>query len=62
LQAIEDPFLVSISQTLGERLTANLEKTYRKTINFVLTTLIMGFKDDFPTAEDAGGNNVVNTY
>ncbi|WAR18430.1 NGB-like protein [Mya arenaria] len=40
---IEEPFLVAVKETLGDRYTANMEHIYRKTIKFILETLIEGF-------------------
>ncbi|KAK3592241.1 hypothetical protein CHS0354_003756 [Potamilus streckersoni] len=40
---IEDPFLLAVKDTLGDRYTANMEHIYKKTIKFILQTLIEGF-------------------
>ncbi|KAL3874844.1 hypothetical protein ACJMK2_037806 [Sinanodonta woodiana] len=40
---IEEPFLLAVKDTLGDRYTANMEHIYRKTIKFILQTLIDGF-------------------
>ncbi|KAL5009368.1 hypothetical protein ScPMuIL_014949 [Solemya velum] len=41
---IEEPFLVAVKETLGDRYTANMDHIYRKAIKFILETLIEGFK------------------
>ncbi|KAL4237607.1 hypothetical protein ACF0H5_002321 [Mactra antiquata] len=43
---IEEPFLIAVKETLGDRYTANMEHIYEKTIKFILKTLIDGFNDD----------------
>jgi len=43
-QAIEEPFIVAVRQTLGERFTSRVETIYRKTIKFILSTLTTGFE------------------
>ncbi|KAK3599158.1 hypothetical protein CHS0354_040996 [Potamilus streckersoni] len=40
---IEEPFLLAVKDTLGDRYTANMEHIYRKAIKFILQTLIEGF-------------------
>ncbi|KAL3872787.1 hypothetical protein ACJMK2_035988 [Sinanodonta woodiana] len=40
---IEEPFLLAVKDTLGDRYTANMEHIYKKTIKFILQTLIEGF-------------------
>jgi hypothetical protein len=42
-QKIEEPFLVAVKETLGDRYTANMEHIYTKIIKFILETLIEGF-------------------
>ena len=42
-QKIEEPFLLAVKETLGDRYSANMEHIYRKTIKFILDTLIEGF-------------------
>ncbi|KAJ8309520.1 hypothetical protein KUTeg_014394 [Tegillarca granosa] len=40
---IEDPFLLAVKETLGDRYTSNMENIYNLTIRFILETLIEGF-------------------
>ncbi|KAK6182335.1 hypothetical protein SNE40_010045 [Patella caerulea] len=40
---IEEPFLVAVKDTLGERYTLSMEDNYRKAIRFILDTLFAGF-------------------
>ncbi|XP_045187806.2 neuroglobin-like [Mercenaria mercenaria] len=40
---IEEPFLMAVKDTLGDRYTANMEHIYQKTIKFILETLVEGF-------------------
>ena len=43
LQAIENPFLTAVKQTLGSKFSGDLERAYAKAIRFILNTLIIGF-------------------
>ena len=45
-QKIEEPFLMAVKETLGDRYSANMEHIYRKTIKFILETLMEGFNMD----------------
>ena len=46
MQNIEEPFIQAVKETLADRFTPYMEKIYRKTIRFVLTTLIAGFNEN----------------
>ena len=46
LQAIEEPFISSVRQTLADKSSPRMEKIYRKAIRFILETLIIGFEED----------------
>ncbi|XP_069117381.1 neuroglobin-like [Argopecten irradians] len=41
---LEEPFLLAVHETLGDRYTANMENTYKKAIHFILSVLELGFK------------------
>ncbi|PVD25758.1 hypothetical protein C0Q70_13418 [Pomacea canaliculata] len=43
---LEEPFLLAVSDTLGDRYTVHIEDIYKKTINFILNMLVEGFKQD----------------
>lgn len=43
-QKIEEPFLLAIKETLGDRYTVSMELTYKRTIRFIVENLIQGFK------------------
>ena len=43
LQAIEEPFITAVKQTLGDKFNPNIERIYRRATRFILTTLIGGF-------------------
>ena len=51
VKSIEEPFLKSVKETLGDKTSTYMENIYRKAIRFVLQTLILGFKYD--------GNNFI---
>ena len=40
---IREPFLLAVSDTLGDRYSAHMENIYQKTIDFILDTLKCGF-------------------
>jgi len=42
-QAIKEPFVTSVKETLGDRYRTTLDVVYHKTIHFILTTLTTGF-------------------
>ncbi len=42
-QKIEEPFLLAVKETLGDRYTVSLEFSYKRTISFVLRNLSEGF-------------------
>jgi len=42
-QAIEEPFVSSVKEALGDQYTTKLDIAYHKTIKFLLTTLTTGF-------------------
>jgi type 1 fimbria pilin len=48
LQLIRDPFLLAVSDTLGDRYTAHMENIYQKAIDFILNTLQCGFTGQLP--------------
>ncbi len=56
-KAIEEPFVAAVKETLGERFSSSMEKIYRRTINFILQVLILGFKYDI----DESSNPTTNT-
>lgn len=39
MQAIEEPFVTAVKEALGDRFTPMMEVIYRKTIQFILTTV-----------------------
>ncbi|XP_033734278.1 neuroglobin-like [Pecten maximus] len=41
---LEEPFLLAVRETLGDRYTSNMETTYMKAIHFILSLLEIGFK------------------
>ncbi|OWF40646.1 neuroglobin-like [Mizuhopecten yessoensis] len=41
---LEEPFLLAVHETLGDRYTANMEHIYKKAIHFILNFLEAGFK------------------
>jgi len=43
VKAIEEPFVTAVKEALGDRFTPTMEVIYRKTIQFILTTLTTGF-------------------
>jgi len=43
LQAIEEPFILAVKSKLGIKYSPYLNQLYRKTIHFILTTLVIGF-------------------
>lgn len=43
-QAIEEPFLLAVKETMCDRYTPRLEQLYRKTIHYILTVVSSGFK------------------
>jgi len=47
LQAIEQPFLTAVREVLGHRYTAYLDRLYRQVIRFILSLLVVGFKQTF---------------
>ncbi|XP_064600923.1 neuroglobin-like [Liolophura sinensis] len=50
---IQQPFLMAVKETLEDRYTANMEHIYRKVIEFILQTLIDGFRGETtPVSED----------
>lgn len=52
-QEIQQPFLMAVKETLEDRYTANMEHIYSKVIEFILQTLIDGFRGEkTPVAED----------
>lgn len=44
LQAIEEPFLEAVKMCLAQKFTPYIQSLYKKTIHFILETLIAGFK------------------
>ena len=44
-QRIEEPFLVAVKETLGDRYSANMDNIYRKTVKFIIRELSQGFND-----------------
>jgi hypothetical protein len=44
LQAIEEPFLMAVKDTLGDRYTPVLDRLYQKTIHFLISMLVVGFR------------------
>ncbi|XP_060083685.1 neuroglobin-like [Ylistrum balloti] len=40
---LEEPFLLAVRETLGDRYSANMESNYKKAIHFILTLLEYGF-------------------
>lgn len=44
LQKIETPFMVAVSQTLGDRFTPNVENIYKITIKFIIENLVEGYE------------------
>jgi len=61
LQAIEQPFLVTVREVLGHKYTAYLDRLYRKVIHFILSLLIVGFKQTFTTTTHAQRNDDTNS-
>lgn len=60
--AIEEPFIVAVRETLGDRFTVRVEAIYRKTIKFILGTLTTGFEhrdddDDLSSAQHSTASN-----
>ena len=45
LQKIEEPFLLAVKETLGDRFTVSMAQTYREAIRFILTTVSNGFRE-----------------
>ncbi|ESN92082.1 hypothetical protein HELRODRAFT_181863 [Helobdella robusta] len=43
--AIEEPFMSSMKDILGRKMSSQLEKIYKKTIKFILSVLIKGLRD-----------------
>ncbi len=44
LQAIEQPFLQAVSDTLGEKYSFNVSRIYKMAIHFILDTFVMGYR------------------
>uniref|UniRef100_A0A8W8I012 Globin domain-containing protein n=1 Tax=Magallana gigas TaxID=29159 RepID=A0A8W8I012_MAGGI len=42
---IEEPFLIAVKETLGDRYSANMDNIYRKTVKFIIRELSQGFND-----------------
>jgi len=51
LQAIEQPFLSTVREVLGDKYTAYLDRLYRRVIHFILGLLIVGFNQTCVTLE-----------
>ncbi|KAK7103546.1 neuroglobin-like [Littorina saxatilis] len=58
---IKGPFLLSVSDTLGDRYTAHMQDIYEKAIEFILHTLISGFNQDDKKADDSPGGKEEDT-
>ena len=44
VQAIEEPFLLAVKETLGHRCNRRVEALFEKTIRYILTLIVVGFK------------------
>ncbi|XP_048733660.1 neuroglobin-like isoform X2 [Ostrea edulis] len=42
---IEEPFLIAVKETLGDRYSVNMDNIYRKTVKFIIRELSQGFND-----------------
>ncbi|CAG0887690.1 unnamed protein product [Darwinula stevensoni] len=42
---IEEPFLLAVRETLQDRYTENMDAIYRKTVKFIIETLIKGYEE-----------------
>jgi len=54
VQAIEEPFIVAVREALLDRFTPGVERIYRKTIKFILSTLTAGFRFKDRETGDSG--------
>jgi len=44
VQAIEEPFLLAVKETLDDRCTRRVETLFKKTIRYILTLIVIGFR------------------
>ncbi|XP_013786255.2 neuroglobin-like [Limulus polyphemus] len=56
---IEQPFLVAVQETLGDRYTSNMENIYKITIHFILESIVKGYN---LSEEPRSDSNVTENY